>query len=200
MGASGWNYFVPYEADISAALQRLREEVFARCDYAFGHGMPPEQFKKIMEGFRPHFKSMIELHLKRAEDTTLGEHFRAAHREMANSFRKQLELSASDSPQIEQKPTTIEGVLNKQAENGTHSILDIVCISPKPKFGAISPFPRSKIIEFFGSETPSHIEIEEAYEFGSLEKHTNKRWQGIYIIAYRNGSPHEIFFAGCSGD
>src|SRR5437016_10769645 len=34
MGASGWSYFVPYEADISAALQRLREDVFARGDYA----------------------------------------------------------------------------------------------------------------------------------------------------------------------
>jgi len=34
MGASGWSYFVPYEADISAALQRLRADVFARGDYA----------------------------------------------------------------------------------------------------------------------------------------------------------------------
>jgi hypothetical protein len=32
------------------------------------------------------------------------------------------------------------------------------------------------------------------------EDFTSKRWEGIYIIAYRDGSPSEIFFAGCSGD
>src|SRR5882724_1687251 len=31
MGATGWSYFVPYEEDICAALQRLREDVFARA-------------------------------------------------------------------------------------------------------------------------------------------------------------------------
>ena len=35
---------------------------------------------------------------------------------------------------------------------------------------------------------------------GSLEKFTSKRWQGIYISAYRDEKADEIFFAGCSGD
>ena len=33
---SEWNYWVDYDPDISAALQRLREDVFARGDYAAG--------------------------------------------------------------------------------------------------------------------------------------------------------------------
>src|SRR5664279_3921906 len=33
MGASGWSYFVPYEADIHTALEKLRQEVFQRGDY-----------------------------------------------------------------------------------------------------------------------------------------------------------------------
>jgi hypothetical protein len=33
MGASGWHYFVPYDADLSGALKKLREDVFARGDY-----------------------------------------------------------------------------------------------------------------------------------------------------------------------
>ena len=33
MGASGWSYFVPYQADIDAALQALREQVFAQGAY-----------------------------------------------------------------------------------------------------------------------------------------------------------------------
>lgn len=33
MGASFWSYFVPYQADLGAALQALREKVFAEGDY-----------------------------------------------------------------------------------------------------------------------------------------------------------------------
>jgi hypothetical protein len=33
---SEWSYWVDYDPDISAALQRLREDVFARGDYATG--------------------------------------------------------------------------------------------------------------------------------------------------------------------
>lgn len=200
MGATGWSYFVPYEADIATALQRLRAEVFKRGDYIFGHGLPPEEYKKTMEDFRPHFESMIQLSLKRAEDPNLPEHFRAAHREMAEFYKKELKISTLNLHQPKKRPKTIEELLKLQAENGTHSILDMVGIASKAKFSAISPFPRSKLKEFFGSETPSHAEIEEAFELGSLEKFVSSRWQGIYIIAYRDGSPDELFFAGCSGD
>jgi hypothetical protein len=106
----------------------------------------------------------------------------------------------SAAPKPKRKPKTIEKLLESQAENGTHSILDIVSISSEPQFGAISPFPRRKLVEFFGSETPSHAEIEEAHDSGSLEEYVSQRWQGVYIIAYGDGSPSEIYFAGCSGD
>jgi len=33
VGASGWSYFVPYQADIEAALQNLRQEAFAQGNY-----------------------------------------------------------------------------------------------------------------------------------------------------------------------
>ena len=33
MGASGWHYAVPYQADVNAALQHLRLEVFKADDY-----------------------------------------------------------------------------------------------------------------------------------------------------------------------
>jgi hypothetical protein len=26
------------------------------------------------------------------------------------------------------------------------------------------------------------------------------RWEGIYIIVYKDGQPDEIYFEGCSGD
>jgi hypothetical protein len=98
------------------------------------------------------------------------------------------------------KPATIDELLEQQGDSGTHSILDIICISSKPKRKAISPFPSSLLVEYFDSETPSPAEIQEVYEFGSLEKFTGKRWRGIYIIAYFDCKPSDIFFAGCSGD
>ncbi|MEV6404230.1 hypothetical protein AB0M58_14945 [Streptomyces bobili] len=38
MGASGWEYFVPYREDLEGALQQLRQEVFASGDYYWGNG------------------------------------------------------------------------------------------------------------------------------------------------------------------
>jgi hypothetical protein len=78
--------------------------------------------------------------------------------------------------------------------------LDTPSISPKPQFGAISPFPTSKLVEYFGSKTPSRTKIQQTFDSGVLEQFVSKRWQGVYVVAYRDGSPSEIFFAGCSGD
>ena len=98
------------------------------------------------------------------------------------------------------KPRTIEELLQSQGESGTHSILDIVRVSPIPEFGTVSPLSVSQLVEIFGSDKPTRHHVQNKYEEGALEEYTDKRWQGTYIIVYRNGSPHEIFFAGCSGD
>jgi hypothetical protein len=98
------------------------------------------------------------------------------------------------------KPSTIEELLEQEGDSGTHSILDITSISPKPKHGAISPFPESLLVEYFDSKTPSPSKVQEVYEFGSLEKFVSKRWRGIYVICSFAGEPSDIFFAGCSGD
>ncbi|HUS33703.1 MAG TPA: hypothetical protein VMZ53_34620, partial [Kofleriaceae bacterium] len=33
MGASGWSYYVPYDADFAAALGKLHDDVFERGEY-----------------------------------------------------------------------------------------------------------------------------------------------------------------------
>jgi len=38
MGASFWQHWVPYEPDLDAALERIRDRVFAKGDYYRGHG------------------------------------------------------------------------------------------------------------------------------------------------------------------
>ena len=142
-----------YDPDISAALQRLREDVFARGDYA-------------------------------TEDSRIA----VGSRLIIPDF------------QAKPKPSTIEELLEQEAESGTHSILDITSISPKPRTRAISPFPDSLLVEYFGSQTPSPSQVQQVYEVGSLEKFVTKRWRGIYIVCHFEDKPSDIFFAGGSGD
>ena len=69
MGASGWSYYVPYDADFAAALADLQQQVFERGEYS-------------RSGWR--------------------------------------------------KPKTIAQLRERAAEGGTHSILDITHIGPRP--------------------------------------------------------------------
>jgi len=182
---------VPYQAGISAALQRLREDVFARGDYATA-----EETIASMD-----WLAAAKRNVEWAKNPNLPPETRQSYLAAASEYRKRywgqvLEKKSPPRP----KPGTIEELLEQEGAEGTHSILDICCISAKARFGAISPFPPEKLTRFFPSGMPSHAEVEEAYEFGSLDKYVSKRWRGIYIIAFRDGKPDEIFFAGCSGD
>ncbi len=53
-----------------------------------------------------------------------------------------------------------------------------------------------ELMEFFGTTKPTRAHIEENDEFlDDID-----RGQGIYIIAYENDQPSEIYFAGYSYD
>lgn len=198
MGATGWSDFVPYDADIPAALQRLRVDVFARGDYLSADGITDEQRKSILKSVRPEMEPWMQK--VRMDAELLQEPFRTLYLQGAEKIKGEVMNGDSATRNFEPKPTTIEQLLELRAESGTHSILDILSISLEPQLGAISPFPRTKLVDVFGSEAPTHTDIEQAYDSGSLEKFVSERWRGIYVVAYQNGLPFEIFFAGCSGD
>jgi Protein of unknown function (DUF1639) len=197
MGATGWSYFVPYQADVSAALQRLREDVFARGDYVYGDDISDEQVKSFLEKARPEMDPWLQKVREQAEK--LSEPMKTLYLQRAEQLKAEIMSGKMPPRKPKRKPKTIQQALDFQAESGTHSILDIGGISEAPKFGHITPFPREKLSEVFGSTTPSHSEIEEAHSFGRLEDFADK-WEGIYVIAWRDGSPAEIFFTGHSGD
>lgn len=194
MGATGWSYFVPYEADIPSALQRLREDVFARGDFQYGETVITEkQRKAFLEHVPPDWLQKV-----REQAEGLEEPMKTAFLQQAERMRDT--LAGGTPARRKRKPKTIERLLEVQGESGTHSILDIGGISPKPEFGTVSSLPHTKLVELFGSERPSHAQIERASSSGALEEFTSERWQGIYVVVYHDGSPSEIFFAGCSGD
>jgi hypothetical protein len=107
-------------------------------------------------------------------------------------------------PEIEKlrsqpKPATIAELRELNAEAGTHSILDIDSISDQPDFGTVSPLSEEELVEFFETTQPS-IEVISSDESTLHLYDLRERWQGLYVIAYKDGTPSEIFFCGSSGD
>jgi hypothetical protein len=91
---------------------------------------------------------------------------------------------------------SIEEAISDADADGTRSILDMERISDEPDYGAVTPMSDDDLVEMFGTTKPTREMIESNEElFEALE-----RGQGVYIVAYRDGTPSEIFFAGYSFD
>jgi len=127
MGASGWQYFVPYQSDFKKALDELREQVFQSGKY----------YKRTS-----FLQSIIdESYYDAIADAKKRQEFIEWHRTM----------KAAKEPE----PTTIEELIMLNEEDGTHSIIDITGISSTPKFGMATPLSSLQLIDFFGSEKPT---------------------------------------------
>jgi hypothetical protein len=132
MGAEPWDYFVPYEPDIQAAMEKLREQEFR------------------------------------------------AGRFNGSEFN----------------PGSIEEAREVADADGTRSILDIDRVGDEPDFGVVAPLPKTTLVSLFGTDQPTREMIRQNLDFyDDIE-----RGQGIYILAYEDGQPSEIFFAGYSYD
>jgi hypothetical protein len=96
-------------------------------------------------------------------------------------------------------PRTISELQEQNVEDGTHSILDIELITDIPDYGTASPLTPDQLLEVFGTKRPSLERVIEKARAGELARF-RQRWQGLYVIAYNNGEPSDIFFCGYSGD
>jgi len=173
----------------------LREKIFANGEYLSGAGITRPDMEAALRTCGGDMESTIKEFAVRASDTKLPEQVRNKFSTLVEQL-KHLGRSKGSLPE----PRSLEELLKSQGESGTHSILDVVRVSPVPEFGAVSPLPVSRLVAIFGSDKPTRPQVENKHEEGALDDYTNNRWQGIYIVVYREGSPHEIFFAGCSGD
>jgi hypothetical protein len=132
MGAEPWDYFVPNEPDVQAALDKLRDREFR-----------------------------------------------------AGRFRGS-----------ERRPATIEEAVENMEADGTGSILDIDHVADEPDFCAVAPLPADELVRWFGTDKPTRAMIEANLDFFE----DIERGQGVYIVAYQNGTAAEIFFGGYSFD
>jgi hypothetical protein len=132
MGAEPWDYFVPYENDIQAALDKLREREFRAGRY---------------RGSEDH-------------------------------------------------PSTIEEAIENMDADGTGSILDMMHVGTDPNFCTVVPLPEDRLLDLFDTTQPTRQMIEANMAFYE----DIDRGQGVYIIAYKDAKPSEIFFGGYSFD
>ena len=173
MGASGWSHFVPYQTDINAALQEIRQQVYERGDY----------YKADHSGWRN--ETEAELLARQPNDDP---HIRQI---MLEEWRQINQL---------QEPTDIKSLIRWNREEGTHSIIDILRgVSEEPTFGTVSPLTSQQLRNLFGTTQPILEMVKSKLEAGDLY-YLRDNWQGLYIIFYDDNHPSEICFAGFSGD
>jgi hypothetical protein len=200
MGASSWRHYTPYRPDPEAALQELRQAVFERGDYSMGFGgmarpdgLAPGGPQKLMEAARS------------GDYTGLTEFERTIAEQLAPVFRRPDHLrpflpepgEAWPGMPGDHKPESIDELLEMVAEDGTHSILDIASTGEDGVFGVAAPLPPNHTRRAFGTEQPTHEQVEELW---AAVAEPLDRWQAYYVVVYKDGKPDEYAFIGCSGD
>lgn len=172
MGASGWSYFVPFKQDVRKAFQDLKTKVFRDKDYYDPYARYDDSL--TFEDFLP---KGIEL----TED-------------LKRIFRIEYENLLKAKKIV---PRTIEELIRKNGETGTHSILDISEISETEDYNRSGKIRDSDLLDIFSTLKPSKDLI---ISKGSDLQTYRGRWLCTYVIAFQKDLPSEIYFTGFSGD
>jgi hypothetical protein len=176
MGASDWDYSVPYREDVAAALEQLRADVYARGEYY--EERPDPSLQLTEEEF------VAALHLDDDPD---------------GIKRSQLEWwrEAKARP----APVDADTLLAAQPDSGTHSIIDICDgLSEQREVCKAAPLSAEQILDFFGTERPTTEQVREWIDSFDVAR-IRSRWEGAYVLSYSPaGEPEQIHFAGFSGD
>jgi hypothetical protein len=197
MGASGWQYFVPYQPDIDRVLHDLRRDVLDRGAYE-EPGVELEfldevGFFEADEDEREPMMAEFGLEPLRWVIDQVG----------IEGLRAWLE-SRQWSPDLRgPRPRPMEELeaLQCLSMGGTHSILDIDGISPTRADGAIYPLPDDVLVSLFGTARPTRDIIEAWQGRDDPDRYGHyDRGQGFYVITYADGEPDEIYIEGASGD
>ena len=97
--------------------------------------------------------------------------------------------------------TSPDEALDRQAEEGTHSIIDMMNgLSPTPEFGTVSPLTEQQLLAVFDTLTPASDRVEAWLGHGG-DNGLRDRWEGLGVVGHTaDGVPEFLFFAGVSGD
>ncbi|WP_298859587.1 hypothetical protein [uncultured Gimesia sp.] len=212
MGATGWTYYCPYNSDANAELQKLRDDVFTRRDYSLPGDLINQTDDGTLKDIAPPVADLKKLlKISKSLDEALGglgfdtEQNKKQNKKteaFINKINKEGFASAAKGmlgSKASQAPTSIEEALEISEEAGTHSILDIHCISPTPEPGAATPLSESQSKDLFGTTKPT---LKMCQSADTEEKLTDlcDRWQAVFFPVYEDGKAVQYMFAGVSGD
>ena len=175
MGASDWEYFVKYQPDIEMAFRELQQATFDSGDYYLVKLDLPATVEEYVEQYSSMYPDGEE------------EWLRESYRELKERYSKP-------------EPTTIDELIQWNAESGTHSIIDISYFSDDPTSNAmftVIPLSDEQLLNLFGTTKPTRETI---LENAQTIRNLQRRSQGTYIVVYENDEPSEIYFGGYSGD
>jgi len=103
------------------------------------------------------------------------------------------------SPSPGAKHRSIKAALKASEAEGTCSILDLDRIGPRPDVFTAGALPDERLMQVFGTTHPSR-------EMPDFEDKVQELWEdidrgeGFYLVLYKDGAPHELYFGGYSFD
>ena len=161
MGASGWLYFVPWQADVGRALRVLRRAVFERREYVD----PDETARGLLAS------------------------------EGANRLSESVRLALRERAQ-RGAPRSIEELLVRAADAGTHSVLDVLEVADTSDLLVSAPLSHWQLTNVFGTAMPTRQQVETSHH--DL-MNVRPPWCGTHVTIYEDQEPVEICFSGFSG-
>jgi hypothetical protein len=97
------------------------------------------------------------------------------------------------------QPTTIPAAELLNQGEGFGDVLDCRVVSASYEFGCVAPLTTETVMQLFGSESPTAVQIRESSE-ALLELPILERGCGLYAVGFIGATPESIFFFGFSGD
>ena len=93
-------------------------------------------------------------------------------------------------------PSSPEEAMAMMEADGTGSILDILAVGDTPDFCTAAPLTDDELLDYFGTTTPTRVDINESGNF----------WEDIerghcrIVVLHEDGQPAALYFAGYSFD
>ena len=196
--------FAPYQEDVGAALQKLREEMFERGEYTFDMTDKATTVWKMIgwtieDPTSEEGKAEVEAQ-KRVLAAAQKDNFEgltSEEEDLAKHLQTVLGMLAVAGVKDVKVPQSIEELLEAAGEEGTRSILDIEKVGRKPATGVAGYLPSQEMWVTFGNTQPTREQVLERWT--SLARHLG-RWEAIYLTVYKDHLPSEYAFIGCAGD
>jgi hypothetical protein len=183
MGGQPWMYFVPYERDLQAALEKLRaRELHAGRYHPVMRDLP---FPVLDDSPAPGGGHRSVAEARDAAD--------------ADGTRSILDMDRVVTRPRPRRPSQDE--MFAAMSTATHGdVVDLDALSgfmPQPEdFGTIAPVVPELLEELYGTARPRRPAVQAAPRF--LDD--VDRGMGVYVVLYEDDVPTEICFAGYSYD